>query len=104
MTPAFPHTAEPASLLVTDPNGHRTRVQVEPLPFLIGRAPESNLIIRDSRASRAHARILVEQGGYVLEDCGSRHGTFVNGKRIERHTLQNSDRVEFGAHDSYQLV
>ena len=59
------------------------------------RAPESNLIIRDSRASRTHARILVENGEYVVEDCGSRHGTFVNGKRIERHTLQQyrPDRV-----------
>ncbi len=28
------------------------RVALDPVPFLIGRAPESNLIIRDSRASR----------------------------------------------------
>jgi sigma-B regulation protein RsbU (phosphoserine phosphatase) len=104
MNPAAHHGAEPASLIVIDPNGHRTRVAVDPVPFLIGRAPDSNLIIRDSRASRTHARILVEGGDYVVVDCGSRHGTFVNGKRIERHTLQNTDRVEFGAHDSYQLV
>ncbi|SPE42501.1 Serine phosphatase (fragment) [Candidatus Sulfopaludibacter sp. SbA3] len=104
MAPASSAAAEPASLIVTDPNGHRTRVALEPLPFLIGRAPESNLIIRDSRASRAHARIFVEGSEYVLEDCGSRHGTFVNGKRVQRHTLRNSDRVEFGANDSYQLV
>ncbi|MDR3701839.1 MAG: SpoIIE family protein phosphatase [Candidatus Sulfopaludibacter sp.] len=104
MIPAAHHGAEPASLIVIDPNGHRARVAVDPVPFLIGRAPESNLIIRDSRASRTHARILVEDGEYVVVDCGSRHGTFVNGKRIERHTLQNDDRVEFGANDSYQLV
>jgi serine phosphatase RsbU (regulator of sigma subunit) len=103
-TPASQPAVEPASLIVTDPNGHRTRVPVEPLPFLIGRAPESNLIIRDSRASRAHARILAEGSDYVLEDCGSRHGTFINGQRVQRHTLRNSDRVEFGASDSYQLV
>jgi phosphoserine phosphatase RsbU/P len=103
-TPAAHPSAQPASLIVTDPNGHRTRVAVDPIPYLIGRAPESNLIIRDSRASRVHARIFVEDGSYLLEDCGSRHGTFVNGKKIQRHALQNSDRVEFGAHDSYQLV
>ena len=104
MLPDAPRGAEPASLIVIDPNGHRTRVALDPVPFLIGRAPESNLIIRDSRASRTHARILVENGDYVLVDCGSRHGTFVNGTRIERHALRNNDRVEFGAHDSYQLV
>lgn len=87
-----------------DPNGHRTRVPIEPLPFRIGRQPDSNLIIRDSRVSRTHARIVAEQGEYVIEDCGSRHGTFVNGKSVKRHILQNSDRVELGAQDSFQLV
>jgi serine phosphatase RsbU (regulator of sigma subunit) len=96
--------AEPASLIVTDPGGHRTRVPIAPLPFLIGRQPQSNLILRDSRVSRTHARIVFEHGGYVLEDTGSRHGIFVNGQRIERQPLANSDRIDFGAQDSYQLL
>jgi phosphoserine phosphatase RsbU/P len=100
-----PSTAvPPASLVVLDPNGHRTRVRIEPVPFHIGRQPESDLIIRDSRASRAHARILAEEGAYILEDCGSRHGTYLNGKRVTRQVLQNSDRIELGAQDSYQLI
>jgi phosphoserine phosphatase RsbU/P len=95
--------AGPASLVVVDPNGHRKRVPVDPIPFLIGRQPENHLILRDSRVSRSHARIVVVNGGYVLEDMGSRHGTFVNGKRVHRKALENTDRVEFGAQDSYQL-
>jgi phosphoserine phosphatase RsbU/P len=95
---------EPASLVVVDPGGNRTRVPLDPLPFHIGRQPESHLIVRDSRASRTHTRILGEEGGYVIEDCGSRHGTFVNGERISRHTLSNGDRIEFGVPDSYQLL
>jgi serine phosphatase RsbU (regulator of sigma subunit) len=90
--------------MVVDPNGHRTRARIHPIPFRIGRQPESDLIIRDTRASRTHARISVERGEYVLEDCGSRHGTYVNGQRITRHVLRNSDRIELGAQDSYQLV
>src|SRR5262245_46834320 len=93
-----------ASLIVVDPHGHRTRVPLEPVPFQIGRQPENHLIVRDSRVSRAHARILVENAQYVIEDCGSRHGTFVNGKRIRRTVLSNSDKIEFGAQDSYQLL
>ena len=96
--------AQPASLIVTDPGGHRTRVSIEPLPFLIGRQPQSHLLLRDSRVSRTHARIVFEHGGYVLEDAGSRHGTFVNGQRVERQPLANSDRIDFGAQDSYQLL
>jgi serine phosphatase RsbU (regulator of sigma subunit)/pSer/pThr/pTyr-binding forkhead associated (FHA) protein len=79
-------------------------VPVDPIPFLIGRQPENHLILRDSRVSRSHARIVVENGAYVLEDIGSRHGTFVNGKRVKRKHLENTDRVEFGAQDSYQLL
>jgi serine phosphatase RsbU (regulator of sigma subunit) len=94
----------PASLVVVDPSGRRKRVPVDPIPFLIGRQPGNHLILRDNRVSRAHARIVVENGGYVLEDMGSRHGTFVNGKRVQRKALENTDRVEFGAQDSYQLL
>jgi len=101
---ALAAAAGPASLVVVDPNGHRKRVPVDPIPFLIGRQPENHLILRDSRVSRSHARIVVENGVYVLEDIGSRHGTFVNGKRVKRKALENTDRVEFGAQDSYQLL
>ncbi|MDE3164558.1 MAG: FHA domain-containing protein, partial [Acidobacteriota bacterium] len=94
----------PASLVVVDPGGSRERVPVSPLPFTIGRQPESSLILRDSRVSRTHARILGEGEGYVLEDLGSRHGTYVNGKRVTRHELKTSDRIDFGAPDSYQLI
>ena len=95
---------EPASLVVIDPSGNRTRVPLEPLPFLIGRQPESDLIVRDSRASRTHSRILAEDGHYLIQDCGSRHGTFVNGTRISRYPLESGDRIEFGVPDSYQLL
>jgi serine phosphatase RsbU (regulator of sigma subunit) len=104
MEPAVAPALGTATLIVVDPHGHRSRVQVEPLPFQIGRQPENHLIIRDSRVSRSHARILVENGRYILEDCGSRHGTFVNGKRIKREVLANSDKIDFGAQDSYQLL
>jgi serine phosphatase RsbU (regulator of sigma subunit) len=90
--------------MVMDPNGHRTRVRIDPVPFRMGRQPDSELIIRDSRASRTHARILTENGTYVLEDCGSRHGTYLNGKPITREVLSTNDRIELGAHDSYQLI
>jgi len=102
--PDSSNAAEPASLIVTDPSGNRTRTPIDSLPFRIGRGPENNLILRDTRASRSHARILTEQGRYIVEDCGSLHGTFVNGERVERQPLRNSDRIEFGAQDSYQLV
>lgn len=90
--------------MVIDPGGHRTRVPLTPLPFTIGRQADSSLVLRDSRASRSHARILLEEGAYIIEDAASRHGTFVNGKRITRQPLSNSDRIDFGVEDSYHLI
>lgn len=94
----------PASLLVLSPSGQRTRVPLQPLPFMLGRQPDNNLVLRDNRASRQHSRIISENGAYVIEDLSSRHGTWVNGERIARHVLRNSDRIEFGVRDSFQLT
>jgi sigma-B regulation protein RsbU (phosphoserine phosphatase) len=104
MMPHEAAEAAPASLIVVDPSGNRTRIDVTPVPFKIGRQADNDLVLRDSRASRRHAHILVEDGQYVIEDLESRHGVFVNGERVQRQRLRDSDRIEFGAPDSYQLV
>ena len=94
----------PAAILILHPSGQRSRVPLEPIPFLIGRHADNTLVLRDNRASRSHARIIGENGNYVIEDLNSRHGTWVNGERIARHTLRNSDLIEFGVRESYQLT
>lgn len=97
-------TVRPPSLAITNPSGNRSRVPVDPLPFLIGRQGENNLVLRDNRISRTHARISADNGDYVLEDLDSRHGVFVNGRRVKRHVLQDGDRIDFGFPDSYRLA
>src|SRR5260370_41656095 len=94
----------PASLVVIDPSGHGSTVAIRVLPFRIGRQADNQLVMRDNRASRVHASIAVDQGEYWIEDLNSRHGTFVNGAKIHRHKLQDSDRIDFGSTDSYQLT
>jgi sigma-B regulation protein RsbU (phosphoserine phosphatase) len=98
-----PALGTPALIVVT-PNGHRSRVDLHTVPFLIGRQADNHLVLRDSRMSRSHARIVEENGEYQIEDAGSRHGIFVNGRRVQRHRLQTGDRVEFGVTDSYQII
>ncbi|HEX4134075.1 MAG TPA: SpoIIE family protein phosphatase [Bryobacteraceae bacterium] len=108
MTPGHETTAEgplaEATLVVIDPNGRRTRVPLSPFPFRMGRAPDNNLVLRDSRISRNHALIARSDGGFVLEDLGSRHGIWVNGERVRKsRALEGSDRIEFGVPDGYQI-
>lgn len=92
------------ALIVINPAGNRSRVALEPLPFLIGRQAGNQLVLRDNRASRVHARIVEEKGQYWIEDLNSRHGVHVNGERVQRRQLANSDRVDFGFQDSYRLI
>ncbi|MFM8538945.1 MAG: FHA domain-containing protein, partial [Planctomycetaceae bacterium] len=44
---------------------------------LIGRAPGNDIVLRAPGVSARHARVLVDSGRLVLEDLGSRNGTFV---------------------------
>src|SRR4051812_6534485 len=48
-----------------------------------------DVLLDDPCASRLHARIAWngDQGAFRLEDAGSANGTFVNGHRVEAHTL-----------------
>jgi serine phosphatase RsbU (regulator of sigma subunit)/pSer/pThr/pTyr-binding forkhead associated (FHA) protein len=93
-----------ALLVVVNPSGNRSRVPIEPLPFSIGRSAENQLVLRDNRISRSHARILKENGEFVLENLKSRHGVWVNGEPVDRRILRNTDRIEFGFPDSYKLT
>ncbi|HLJ18183.1 MAG TPA: SpoIIE family protein phosphatase [Bryobacteraceae bacterium] len=96
--------ARPASLVVINPSGTRSRTAIDPLPFLLGRGAENHLVLRDNRISRNHARIFADNGDYIIEDLKSRHGLFLNGERVERHKLANSDLIDFGFPDSYRLT
>src|SRR3984885_1853165 len=73
-------------------------------PFNVGRKVDKDLVIADPRVSRDHAQIIMEEGDFFLVDLGSKHGTFVNGERIQRQKLERNDRLEFGARDSAYVV
>jgi len=103
-TEPFRATGRLPTLAVINPSGNRSRMPLEPLPFTIGRQGDNNLVLRDNRASRAHARIVADNGDYFIEDLESRHGVFVNGHKVTRHKLTDADRIDFGFQDSYRLV
>ena len=67
----------------------------------LGRHPLSDVRFdaeRDLDVSSRHAAIVRKPDGFVLQDLGSRNGTFVNGKRIAGETLLHpGDVIGFGA-------
>ena len=63
----------------------------------IGRHEGSDVFVGDRLASRRHARLERQQGQYLVQDCESRNGTFVNGERISgSHVLRDGDEIQIG--------
>jgi len=73
-------------------------------PYTVGRKVDRDLVIPDPRVSREHASIVSENGEFFVIDQGSKHGTFVNGERVDRRKLQRNDRLEFGARDVAYMI
>lgn len=63
----------------------------------IGRMSDCWLTLDDELASRYHARFIIRGPKAVLEDLGSRNGTFVNGQKLNGRTeLGDGDKVRIG--------
>ncbi|MFN2168284.1 MAG: FHA domain-containing protein [Anaerolineae bacterium] len=93
-----PQAQAPVPLQLVALNG-RLANQVFPMgrEVTLGRSAENAIHLEDEKASRRHARISPQASGSVLEDLGSRNGTFVNGQRIDKAVLlQAGDQVQIG--------
>jgi two-component system cell cycle response regulator len=64
---------------------------------ILGRSQEATMSIDEPSISRSHARIVrTEAGAHVIEDLGSKNGTFVNGRAVNRLPLRSGDRIQLG--------
>jgi len=64
---------------------------------LIGRDSEAVVTTISDRASRRHARIVIEDGRSVLEDLGSKNGTLLNGQPVDGSMLlHDGDEILIG--------
>lgn len=64
--------------------------------FVIGRVAGCDLVIDDTKASRKHARLIVDAGVVEVEDLDSSNGTLLNEKPVTRRVLRDGDRVQIG--------
>jgi hypothetical protein len=74
--------------------GHRAALSS---PMTVGRGRDVDLVLADDLVSRRHARVSRSGAGAVVEDLGSRNGTFVNGNQIYGPTrLEPGDQLQLG--------
>ncbi len=59
------------------------RIALDGDSFVLGRHPNCDIVLDEGAVSRQHAKITRSNGKFLVEDMGSRNGTFVNEEEIE---------------------
>ncbi|TDC97278.1 FHA domain-containing protein [Actinomadura sp. 7K507] len=101
-------TAGPSAESRATPLVVRTRDRVHRLragrAYRIGRDPGSDIVVPDPRVSWSHAVLRAGPGGWQIEDLGSSNGTFLDGRRIERVTIQGDLTFRLGHSSSGEAL
>lgn len=84
-----------ARISITGPSGRQERQLFR--HNSLGRHPRNTHQVLDRVVSKEHCHIELVDGRYVLRDLGSLNGTFVNGERVEEHTLAPGDEITIGS-------
>jgi len=88
-------SGRPYLVALTGPDAGRT-YRLADGSMTIGRAKSCDVRVVDDEVSRDHARIICVGTNVMVEDLGSRNGTFVNGESVSRHLLADGDKVTIG--------
>ncbi|MFT0848153.1 FHA domain-containing protein [Actinomycetaceae bacterium L2_0104] len=64
-----------------------TTIPLSQSPLVIGRSPDSALVLDDTYSSSRHARLFPSENQWWIEDLDSTNGTYVSGRRISTPTL-----------------
>jgi hypothetical protein len=62
----------------------------------LGRTKHCDLYLPMPDVSRHHARLFFSNGEWVIQDCGSLNGVFVNTEKVMRKTLRVGDEIRIG--------
>jgi pSer/pThr/pTyr-binding forkhead associated (FHA) protein/outer membrane biosynthesis protein TonB len=62
----------------------------------IGRSHDTDIVLDDTFVSKMHCEIKFKGGAVILEDKGSRNGTFVNGQKATAVELASGDKIQIG--------
>jgi hypothetical protein len=77
------------------PDGDRISVTEDPIT--IGRLPECDIVLADTKVSRRHAEVRRDgNGAVVVVDLNSTNGTQVNGSGVRERALTDGDSITVG--------
>jgi len=64
--------------------------------MIIGRSSKVDIVLPEQVVSRRHARVIMKEGKYFMEDLGSKMSVLHNGKKIYHHEMKNGDEFLIG--------
>ena len=65
-------------------------------PNRMGRGTDCEVMITDPGCSRVHAEVVRDENGWWLQDAGSRNGSYINEKRIDKSPIVEGTRIRIG--------
>lgn len=65
----------------------------------IGRLDSNDIVLDDYKVSREHAILKFSKSDIMLVDLASTHGSYVNGKRIDRSVIHYGDTIRIVSHE-----
>jgi EAL domain-containing protein (putative c-di-GMP-specific phosphodiesterase class I) len=78
------------------PGGEVVRTVLRPLPFVVGRRSDCDLVLDSKHGSQRHAELFARGEALWLRDLDSTNGTSINGHRIAgEHPVCDGDVVHF---------
>ncbi len=83
-------------IVVSGPDVGRTWPLGDGATHRIGRGKDCEVQLADQSVSRLHCEIVVTRGELTLVDAGSKWGTRVNGRRVDREALRHNAVIELG--------
>ena len=83
------------TLIMQEGQGAGRSWPVEKERVIIGRSEDCDVVLAERQVSRHHAQIRRLDNQHVLEDLGSKNGTYVNGREVTGPcTLQDGDEIQ----------
>ncbi len=86
----------PATVTVIFGGKEEQKYLLDKPTLTVGREPTCEIAIDNLGISRQHCKLVNRGDAFVVQDLGSANGTFVNGKKIVEHYLNDGDEIFIG--------
>src|SRR5579875_3623781 len=81
-----------------------TTVQIVKTVTTLGREPSNDIVISDPTVSRQHARLLCENGTWIIEKLSPQNTLTVNQRQVQRETIHDRDTIGLGPGTTFLLL